>query len=998
MKHSIIARGIKVHNLKNVNLKIPLRRFIVITGVSGSGKSSLAFDTLYAEGQRRYVESFSSYARQFLERMDKPDVDHIEGIPPAIAIEQKNPVKNRRSTVGTATEINDYLRLLFAKIGKTYCERCKNPVESNSITDVQKKVMGLQKGTKIIVVFPIIDSKEISSEGIISRLKEQGIVRVLVDGNIIDISQSTDIGATVMGSETNKNSGITHEPATHNLFNIERSESVYGVIDRLTVKDGIEDRLTDAIETAYRLSAGRVGIAFPADAPANMTHNDSSSGPKPAAPVPQQGTSSQKPLPEASSIWKVKWNFSSRFVCNLCNIEYPEPVPQRFSFNNPIGACPECQGFGQTIEIDMDLVIPDKKRSIAEGAIAPWNSPRYSPYLKELIKNAARYNIPVDTPFQRLNKTQIRLIIDGADNFYGINEFFNRLEQKKYKMHIRVFLSKYRGYARCSSCSGTRLNRLALNVKIKNLNIADICSMNIEDAYGFFKDLKLDNYEADVADLILNEIRKRLGFMLQVGLGYLTLDRLTRTLSGGEAQRVNLATSLGSSLVNTLYILDEPSIGLHPRDTSSLIWTLKKLRDIGNTVVVVEHDREIIKAADEIIDIGPGAGENGGHIVYQGVIETLKAISPLEDSDAGFQKTISKSLTMQYLSGKKDIKVPDKRRIPSHRIITLKGAGQNNLKDIDVSFPLDLFVCVTGVSGSGKSTLIEDTLYGALKKKIGGYSGAIGKHDSITGHEYISDVILVDQSPIGRTPRSNPITYIKVFDEIRNIFANTREARLRNKGPGHFSFNVSGGRCDNCEGGGQERIEMQFLADIYVTCEYCQGKRFRKEILEIRYKHKNIHEVLEMTIDDAAEFFKESGRISRGLRYLQDTGLGYLRLGQPATTLSGGEAQRLKLATYMARGASERILFVFDEPTTGLHFYDIQKLLNCFNKLIESGHSIIVIEHNMEVIKCADYLIDLGPEGGDNGGQVVGCGTPEEIASLNNSYTGKYLRAYLAKD
>lgn len=998
MKHSIIARGIKVHNLKNVNLNIPLRRFIVITGVSGSGKSSLAFDTLYAEGQRRYVESFSSYARQFLERMDKPDVDHIEGLPPAIAIEQKNLVKNRRSTVGTATEINDYLRLLFAKIGKTYCERCKNPVESNSITDVQKKVMGLKEGTKIIVVFPIIDSKEINSEGVISRLREQGIVRILADGNIIDISQFTDIVPTAMGYEANKDSSKVPEPAIHNLFNIERFESLYGVIDRLTVKDGIEDRLTDAIETAYRLSGGYVGIASSGNEPANMTNNHSISGSEHAVPDSQLETFYRKPLTETSSTWKVKWNFSSRFVCNLCNIEYPEPVPQHFSFNNPIGACPVCQGFGQTIEIDMDLVIPDKKRSIAEGAIAPWNSPKYSHYLKALVKNAARYNISIDMPFQRLNKTQIRLIMEGTDDFYGINEFFNKLEQKKYKMHIRVFLSKYRGYTLCPSCSGTRLNSQTLNVKIKDLNIADICSMNIEAAYGFFKDLKLDNYEQDVADLILNEIRERLGYMLQVGLGYLTLDRLTRTLSGGEAQRVNLTTSLGSSLVNTLYILDEPSIGLHTRDTARLIWTLKKLRDIGNTVVVVEHDREIIKASDEIIDIGPGAGENGGHIMYQGPIGDLIAKSPLQNSDEKFQKTVSKSLTIQYLSGKKDIKVPDKRRIASHRSITLKGAAQNNLKDIDVTFPLDLFVCVTGVSGSGKSTLIEDTLYGALKKKIDRYNGAIGKHDCITGHEYISDVILVDQSPIGLTPRSNPITYIKVFDEIRNIFANTREARLRNKGPGHFSFNVSGGRCDNCEGGGQEKIEMQFLADIYVTCEYCQGKRFRKEILEIRYKHRNIYEVLEMTVDDAAEFFKESSRISRGLKYLQDTGLGYLRLGQPATTLSGGEAQRLKLATYMARGATERILFIFDEPTTGLHFYDIQKLLNCFNKLIESGHSIIVIEHNMEVIKCADYLIDLGPESGDNGGWVVGCGTPEEIASLNNSYTGRYLRPYLAKD
>lgn len=953
MKNVITAKGIKVHNLKNIDIEIPLRKFIVITGVSGSGKSSLAFDTLYAEGQRRYVETFSAYARQFLERMDKPDVDHIDGIPAAIAIEQKNPVKNRRSTVGTATEINDYLRLLFAKIGKTHCEKCGKLVNKDSATKVIKKVEELSPGTKILVVIPAIsnsgnDEKElkVNRDDQLAILKEKGIIRILADGEIIDIRHSTPDSVVMRKSDT-----------------------LYGVIDRITVRDNIADRMTDAIETALSLGLGRVGVAFENDSPQCDTENKNQSKTK-------------KPVkPDSAPGWSVDWKFSNHLICNDCNIEYRHPEPQQLSFNNPMGACPECQGFGHVIETDMDLVIPDKRKTLSEGAIAPWTTPKHLSFLEDLIAAAPEYKIPLDVPFQKLTKEQLNLVMEGTEHFYGIKGFFKKLERKKYKMHVRVFLSKYRGYNECPTCRGRRLNNLALNIMINGQNIADYCAMNIKTSFEFFQNLKLAEHEKEIAAAILNEVIRRLGYMVEVGLDYLTLERMTRTLSGGEAQRVNLTTALGSSLVNTLYVLDEPSIGLHQRDTDRLIQTIKRLKNIGNTVVVVEHDNTIIAAADEIIDIGPAAGEHGGEVVFQGTAESLSASK--------------RSITAKYLTGELSIKVPDERRKMSKRVIDLKGASQNNLKNVDVVFPLDMFVCVTGVSGSGKSTLIQDTLFGALKNKIDTYNGATGKCKSISGQKFLNDVILVDQSPIGRTPRSNPVTYIKVFDEVRKLFAATREAKSRNRGPGNFSFNVPGGRCDNCEGAGQEKIEMQFLADIYVTCDHCRGKRFRKDILDIKYKEKNISEVLNMTVEEALVFFDDSWKISNGLRNLQETGLGYLRLGQSATTLSGGEAQRLKLATFISKGRTDRVLFIFDEPTTGLHFHDISNLLNCFNKLIDAGHSLIVIEHNMDVIKSADYIIDLGPEGGDNGGRVLSTGTPEEIAAIKNSATGKYLRDYL---
>lgn len=940
MKKSIIARGIRVHNLKNIDVEIPHKKLVVITGVSGSGKSSLAFDTLYAEGQRRYIESFSAYARQFLEKMDKPDVDHIEGILPAIAIQQKNPVKNRRSTVGTATEINDYLRLLFARIGKTYCNSCKRPVKIDTVSHIVDTVLLLPEGTKFLVAFPITVSQKVPGQDQINLLKERGLVRILLDNNIVDITSETNI-------------------------DVLSARSVLGVVDRLIVKDVIRERLVDALETAYRMGAGHVSIIY------NIPQEDAAG---------QEAQIQGNIITIQGSQW-IELKYSKQFFCSYCKIEYPEPDPALFSFNNPIGACPTCQGFGHSIDIDMDAVIPDKEKSLADGAIAMWNTPTYSSMFESLKKASSKHNIPLNVPFRKLTKEQVKLILEGTEDFCGIHDFFGWLEQRKYKMHIRVFLSKYRAYTLCRTCNGKRLKIQALNVLINGRNISDICTMTVDAAYRFFTELPLTDYEKNVSHLLLQEIQKRLDYMIKVGLEYITLDRMTRTLSGGEAQRVNLTASLGSSLVNTLYILDEPSIGLHSRDTDRLIHILERLRDIGNTVVVVEHDKEVIRAADEILDLGPGAGENGGTIVYQGTFKNLSARNG--------------SLTGQYMKGNKAIKAPSKRRKPSARAIALKGASQNNLKDIDVVFPLNMLICVTGVSGSGKSTLVQDTLYGAIKKKKEGYAGFIGKYESIEGVQLINDVVLVDQSPIGRTPRSNPITYIKVFDDIRRLFSSTRDARMRQLNVGSFSFNVVGGRCDQCEGAGYLRVDMQFLADIYVTCDKCNGKRFNKKVLDVKYKNKNIHQILEMTVDEAVVFFHESIKITRGLKFLQDTGLGYLRLGQPATTLSGGEAQRLKIASFMAQENTDTMLFIFDEPTIGLHMDDIQKLLASFQRLVEAGHSLIIVEHNLDIIKSADYIIDMGPEGGNGGGSVVGCGTPEQITGVEKSYTGQYLKPYL---
>ncbi|MEN3039324.1 MAG: excinuclease ABC subunit UvrA [Candidatus Kryptonium sp.] len=922
MNDKIVIKGARVHNLKNINLELPKNHLIVFTGVSGSGKSSLAFDTIYAEGQRRYVESLSFYARQFLERMNKPDVDLIEGIAPAIAIDQKSTVRNPRSTVATMTEIYDYLRLLFARIGKTYCSKCGNLVQKDTPTSVVDKIKHLQEGSTIYILFPLHMHKGRTIEEELEALKKKGFYRILVRGELINLNELSD-------------------------YKKVKKEEIYVVCDRITLRsDTDETRLFDSVEMGFNEGHGYLVVK----------------------------------VLNTNEVLK----FSAHFECAYCNIEYEEPEPRLFSFNNPYGACPQCQGFGRTYGVDWDALVPDKTKSIKEGAIHPWRSEKFSRFQKDLLRVAKKVGIPIDAPFKDLKPEHIEIIKNGYDGFGGINGFISMLEEYSYKVHYRIMLSRYRIYTTCDLCGGSRLRKEALNVKIAGKTIFDIVRMSIEEAFFFFQDLKLTEYEEAVSASILSEIRKRLKYLNEVGLGYLTLDRLSGTLSGGEAQRINLATALGSSLVGTLYILDEPSIGLHPRDTNRLIKILHSLKENGNTVIVVEHDREVIESADHIVDLGPGAGENGGRIVFQGKYNDL-----LKDEN---------SLTGRYLSGRLQIPVPKERRKPKPgNSIIIRGAKEHNLKNIDVEFPLNVFVCVTGVSGSGKSTLVHDILYASLKKmKEGSYEGKVGKFDKIEGYELIDAIEMVDQSPIGKTPRSNPVTYIKAFDGIREIFASTYLAKVRGYAPRHFSFNVPGGRCETCEGEGYVKIEMQFLADIYLPCESCNGKRYKHEILEVEYKGKNISDVLDMTVKEAIEFFRGHKKVVEKLKVLEAVGLGYIKLGQPANTLSGGEAQRVKLSAHLlVSETSPHTLFIFDEPTTGLHFDDIAKLLKAFNSLLDAGHSIIVIEHNMDVIKCADWIIDLGPEAGDKGGYVVAVGTRVEIAQNPNSYTGKFLRKYL---
>ncbi|MDZ7373819.1 MAG: excinuclease ABC subunit UvrA [candidate division KSB1 bacterium] len=906
--------GARTHNLKNIDLRLPRNRLIVITGVSGSGKSSLAFDTLYAEGQRRYVESLSSYARQFLERMDRPDVDEIRGISPAVAIEQKNPTRSSRSTVGTATEVHDYLRLLFARIGRTYCPECGIEVRKEQVRDVLEALKELPEGSKVLITFPMeVDGN--AEEALVS-LRQRGFVRLLrSDNSVISLDQARP-------------------------EDLARAEVV---VDRLVVRRGDEARWADSVSLAFREGSGVATLV-----------------------VPGEG----------------RLRFTQRFECSRCGRSFLEPEPRLFSFNNPFGACPTCKGFGDLIEVDLDLVVPDKTRSIRQGAIEPWNTPLYSYFWRELLRHGPRRGIDLDKPFAELSEPELSYVLHGDGDFPGVYGFFEWLETKRYKVGVRVFLSRYRGYVRCHACKGTRLRPEALYVKLNGATIADVSAMTISEARRFFDELQLSEFEEQVAGTILRELRNRLSYLEDVGLGYLTLDRRTATLSGGEFQRINLATALGSQLVGSLYVLDEPSIGLHPRDTHRLVNILLKLRDIGNTVLVVEHDRDTMEMADYIVDLGPGAGEAGGRVVFQGTYEDLRRDG--------------RSLTGSYLRGNRQIPLPDVRRSPADKWLVLRGAAEHNLKNIDVEIPLGLFVVVTGVSGSGKSSLVHDVLYTALKRKLGSWKGRVGKHRELLGAEHLDDVVLVDQSPIGKTPRSNPATYVKAFDGIRQLFAQTRAARVRGFGPGHFSFNIPGGRCETCEGAGVVKVEMQFLADLYLQCETCGGKRYRSEVLEIRYHGRNIYEVLNMTVDEALAFFQGHPAITQRLQLLQDVGLGYLRLGQPATTLSGGEAQRVKLAAHLATRPGEHILYIFDEPTTGLHFEDIRKLLSCFDRLIQAGNSVLVIEHNLDVIKCADWVIDLGPEGGDAGGYVVACGPPEQIAGTSASYTGQYLRRILS--
>jgi excinuclease ABC subunit A len=966
---SIVVRGARVHNLKNIDFEIEHNTLTVVTGVSGSGKSSLAFDTIYAEGQRRYVESLSAYARQFLERIEKPDVDVIDGIAPAVAIKQKNSTRNPRSTVATATEIFDYLRLLFARVGRTYCLLCGQEVKKDTVDEVADRLLALEEGTRLNVSFPIqpyvaagAAAEEKGARK--SRGKKKAEESGLPSGAASDAMKARLFNLRKRGFNRLFQNGQVFEFSTpESLLDINFSEPVFGLVDRLVVSADQRSRIVDAIEIGYR-EAGE--IIFETTA--------------------REGETAQR------------LRFSQRFECKNDGSRYDEPEPRLFSFNNPYGACPRCQGFGNTIDIDLDLVIPDKGKTLNEGAIEPWTKPKYRPLFTELKRFARQAEIPLDVLWYDLDAEQQRLIVEGGRGFGGIRGFFQHLERKKYKLHVRVFLSRYRGYSVCSACGGTRLRAEARQVKIEGKNICQVCSMTVEEAARFFGQLALSTEQAAIADKLLVELRERLRFLNDVGLEYLTLDRLASTLSGGEAQRIQLATSLGSRLVGTLYVLDEPSIGLHSRDTQRLIRILHDLRDLGNTILVVEHDPDIMRAADRILDLGPGAGENGGKIVGAGTYDEILKMPH--------------SLTGRYLADELHIQIPAKRRQPGTHKLRITGARAHNLKCIDLEIPLNMLVAITGVSGSGKSSLLHDVLYQALaiaKRQIG--SGAVAKlWDEIEGDDYLDEVVLVDQSPIGRTPRSNPVTYIKAFDIIRELFASLPEAKKRGFPAGHFSFNVPGGRCENCQGDGTVTVEMQFLADVELICDECKGSRYKPQVLEIHYKGKSIHEVLNLTIREALKFFADVPRLTDKLRVLDEVGLGYLRLGQSATTLSGGEAQRMKLAAHLQPGTrpvsraaedgdglkrKRRMLYIFDEPTTGLHFDDVSKLLSAFRRLIDAGGSIVVIEHNLEVIKTADWVIDLGPEGGDRGGNLVGSGPPEAIAGLKNSYTGQYLKQVL---
>ena len=963
MTHEAIeVRGARVNNLKNISFSIPINRMTVVTGVSGSGKSSLAFDTIYAEGQRRYVESLSAYARQFLERMDKPDVDEVRGIAPAIAIRQKNSTRNPRSTVGTQTEIYDYLRLLFARVGTTICRVCAREVHRDSPESAADETLAqLPHGSRFYVLFPAGAGlfAELNGNGSGSKpptlaRRENGsgprLTRQMITAHVMSLMQR---GFTRFLHE-----GKQIDLASPDDYQRDDFESVYVLVDRLTAREDVRQRLVDSLETCFREGHGQAVIEV-----ADGTH----------ASGRQEHAGGARP----------KLRFSERFECKYDGIVYETPEPRLFSFNNPFGACPTCQGFGNTIGLDLDLVIPNPGLTLAEGAIDPWTKPQYEWFVKDLRKFCRSERIPMNTPFNQLNRQQRNAIINGKGDWEGVRGFFDWLETKKYKLHVRVFLSKYRGYTICPDCEGGRLRQEARDVRVGDMTLPHVCALSIKDASAFFGALELKDEESAISDRVLFEIRRRLKFLVDVGLDYLTLDRLASTLSGGEAQRIQLATNLGSSLVGALYVLDEPSIGLHPRDNDRLIRLLHNLRDIGNTVLVVEHDEEMMRSADYLLDIGPAAGELGGQLIYEGNFSGLLK-SP-------------QSLTARYLRGDAEIKEPKHRRPLHIKKLSVRGAGEHNLKSINVDIPLDMLVCITGVSGSGKSTLVHDCIYAGLKKQRGDWQGHVGAYQKLEGGQLIDEVILVDQSPIGRTPRSNPVTYIKVYDAIRETFANTRESQARGLEPSHFSFNVPGGRCEVCQGDGTVTVEMQFLADVELVCEECKGTRFKQQILDVRYRGKNIHQVLNLTVHEALAFFRDVSKITNKLRVLDDVGLGYLRLGQSATTLSGGEAQRVKLAAHLSKRAGARALYIFDEPTTGLHFDDINKLLTAFRALIEAGGSLLVIEHNLDVIKTADYIIDLGPEGGESGGQVVATGTPEEIMKAKASHTGRYLKLHLAR-
>ncbi|MEM8488848.1 MAG: excinuclease ABC subunit UvrA [Bacteroidota bacterium] len=933
-RHSIVIRGARQHNLKNLNLDLPRNKLIVFTGPSGSGKSSLAFDTIYAEGQRRYVESLSAYARQFLERMDKPDLDLITGLAPAIAIEQKTVSRNPRSTVATQTEIYDHMRLLFARIGKTISPVSNEEVTKDSprsVADILQET--LEDKTRFYVCYPVPEHKKTPLKKELEILQHRGYFRLL----LMPTEKKAKAGAHATVIDLNEKPPEKVRAARERLFVL---------VDRLAIKQGDEvtaSRIADSVEQAFREGGGRCII---------QVHEGQ------------------------------RLEFSEFFERD--GMRFEEPSPHLFSFNNPLGACPTCQGFSRVQGLDEDLIIPNPDLSIRQGAIASFRTQKWSKYFTALIKVAMEERIDIDLPFHKLPEKHRDIVWNGKGAYGGINGQFKYLASRSYKMHYRIFQARYRGYQQCPDCNGHRLKPAALYVKVAGHHIGELCELTTRDAQTFFDNLNLTEHEEAVADRVLEEIQKRLKYLVEVGLDYLTLDRLSHTLSGGESQRINLATSLGSSLVGSLYVLDEPSIGLHPRDTDRLIKILEHLRDIGNTVIVVEHEAEMMRRADQILDLGPGSGVHGGDLIFQG---TYKKI--LKDKA---------SLTGNYLSGKKEIPLPERRRpVEEEFQIQVHNARQHNLKRLEATFPLGVVVCVTGVSGSGKSTLVHDTLYNGMRRIKGLHDGesGIGKNDGISGHHLVQQIEMVDQTPIGRSPRSNPVTYVKAFGPIRELLASTHQAKIRGLRPGYFSFNVPGGRCETCQGEGVVKIEMQFLADLYLECEACKGKRYKQEALDVRFMGKNVHDILQMTVQEATAFFEGHRSITRKLSVLDEIGLGYLSLGQPSNTLSGGEAQRIKLAAHLSKKSTDKTLYLFDEPTTGLHFDDIRKLMGAFEALVEKGHSVIIIEHNLDVIKCADWLIELGPEGGIRGGFIVAEGTPEDLAVNKESVTGKFLKPLL---
>ena len=939
MKDCIIVKGARQHNLKNIDLEIPRDKLVVITGLSGSGKSSLAFDTIYAEGQRRYVESLSAYARQFLGQMDKPDVDYIEGLSPAISIDQKTTSRNPRSTVGTVTEIYDYLRLLFARAGRAFCPKCGRPISQQTVEQMVDQLLALGEGTRLIILSPLVRGKKGEHQKVFEDIRKNGFVRVRVDGQVMDVTDEIKL-------EKNK------------------KHTIEAVVDRIVIRDGISQRLADSLEVALNLGGGLVTVDV---------------------------------------VGAKELVFSQNFACPDCGISLPEIAPRMFSFNSPYGACPDCTGLGNNMEIDPALVVPDGSKALIDGAIAALSKNVNSYFMCQLEAVLEHHGYSLYDTWDSLPEEMKRLILWGGgetrytftyENMYGEEKTYHALFEgvipllnRRYREatsdSVREEIEEFMSAKPCPACKGARLKPEALAVKVGGKNIYEVTRLTVAECQEFLQSIDLTERERTIARQILKEINARLGFLLNVGLDYLTLDRAAGTLSGGEAQRIRLATQIGSGLVGVLYILDEPSIGLHQRDNNRLLATLKRLRDMGNTLLVVEHDEDTMYAADHIIDIGPGAGAGGGQVVAQGPVEVIKACE--------------ESITGAYLSGRKFIPVPAQRRQPNGKWIEVVGARENNLKNLTVRFPLGLFTVVTGVSGSGKSTLVNEILYKGLASRLNGSRLRPGEHDDIRGLEFIDKIIDIDQSPIGRTPRSNPATYTSLFDAIREVFSQTPEAKMRGYKPGRFSFNVKGGRCEACRGDGIIKIEMHFLPDVYVPCEVCKGARYNRETLEVKYKGKNIAQVLDMVVDEAVEFFQNIPKIHRKLQILQDVGLGYIKLGQPATTLSGGEAQRVKLATELARRSNGKTLYILDEPTTGLHTADIHRLLDVLQRLVDAGDTVVVIEHNLDVIKTADYIIDLGPEGGVRGGAIVAQGTPEEVAEVPASYTGQFLRPVLAK-